>query len=113
MPGEVPESEQNKATFISTGEKRRDRGELRKSPSAIPGTNENTYKERRKFSTSCICERLSELNLRVTLLASDPFEECAWMCLQQVGGPSVMQEEQALAKTPKRSRTELVRTCRP
>ncbi len=44
-----------------------------KTASTIPGLNERTpYKERKKFSTSCICERLSELNLRTTSLASEP-----------------------------------------
>jgi hypothetical protein len=33
--------------------------------------------------------------------------------LQQVGGPSIMQEKQALAYTPERSRAELVRAGRP
>ena len=37
-----------------------------------PGKTSDIYKERRKFNTSCICERLSELNLRTTALASDP-----------------------------------------
>jgi hypothetical protein len=30
------------------------------------------YNERRKFRTSCICVRFSELNLWITALASDP-----------------------------------------
>src|ERR1700730_1780903 len=33
--------------------------------------------------------------------------------LQQVGGPSIMQEKQALSETPERGRAELVRTGRP
>ena len=42
------------------------------NPCTIPGLNERTpYKERRKFSKSCICDRLSELNWRTTLLASE------------------------------------------
>ena len=33
--------------------------------------------------------------------------------LQQIGGPSIMQEKQALAYTPERSRAELVRAGCP
>ena len=57
----------------SYGENGADRGELHNSLSAIRGeTQPSRYKERRKFNTSCICERLSELNLRTTALASEP-----------------------------------------
>jgi hypothetical protein len=38
-----------------------------------PGRNDlPNYNERRKFKTSCICDRLSELNRRITALASEP-----------------------------------------
>ena len=76
------------------------------TPSATLGQHERSrYSERRKFSTSCICERLSELNLRITSLASEPqlllvdpekrkrllpqSEACAWIaCSRSLVRPS-------------------------
>ena len=127
----------NFAIRIKMSTTERDRGELWEEPAIqvnehthIPSSffeqtppNElvpTSYKERRKFSRSCICERLSELNLRTTRVG---FGAAALaiavghrgMCLnglQQVSGTSIVQEEQPLAQTPERSGAELIRTGR-